>query len=106
MRLVISADERLRLGILEPGFTPGGSCSHMRRLSGVMSKVSPAKADLLKTWVRLGPTIPVETPLTVWQPAQPLTLKRVKPSPAGVPGAGVAGPAFWAATQFPQSLGV
>src|SRR3954471_1020009 len=83
MMLVISASERLRSGMTDPGFSPGGLRSQRRRSGSVFSKMHPEKQARLLKWVRFGPTVPAEMPETVWQPAQPLERNRLAPVVAG-----------------------
>src|SRR5438445_6564505 len=91
MSWVMLASLRPRLGIFEPGLTFGGSRSHRRRFSGLISSRLPAKLVRESTWVRFGPIIPLETPSTVWHPEQPFVWNRLKPASASEPAAGVAG---------------
>src|SRR5260370_31926467 len=82
MSLVISSWLRCRLGMIDPGFSPGGLRSHLRKFTSSRSKIDPANTLRCRRWVRLGPTVPAEYPLTEWQLAQPLALKRSAPAAA------------------------
>src|SRR5438128_9963832 len=85
--------------MIEPGFSPGGSRSQMARFSGDSLKMPPANTLRDWRWVRFGPTLPPDTPLTVWQPAQPLVVNRSRPAAAVEPWIGVVGFASCAASQ-------